>query len=57
MREDYPIMTAQYTVGNKVGRSKRGGDQVLQLEKKVFRDLNFVVRRINSLYYLCLDKS
>ena len=55
IKEDYPIMTAQYIVGNKVSRSKRGGDQVLQWAKKVVRDLDRTVRRILRLYYLYLD--
>ena len=55
MREDYPRMTAQYIVGNKVSRSKRGGDQVLQLAKKVVRDLDRAVCRITRLYDIYLD--
>ena len=30
MREGYPSITAQYIVGDKVSRSKHGGDRVLQ---------------------------
>ena len=55
MREDYPRMTAQYIVCNKVSRSKRGGDRVLQWAKKVVRDLDRAVRRITRLYDLYLD--
>ena len=55
MCEDYPRMTAQYIVGNKVSRSKRGGDRVLQLAKKVVRDLDRVVCRITRLYDIYLD--
>ena len=55
MREDYPRMTAQYIVGNKVSRSRRGGDRVLQWAKKVVRDLDRTVRRIVRLYDLYLD--
>ena len=29
MREDYPRLTAQYILGNKISWSKRGSDQVL----------------------------
>ena len=39
-------MTAQYMVVNKVSRSKRGGDQVLQWAKKVLCDMDSSVRRI-----------
>ena len=55
MREDYPKMTAQYIVNNKVSRSKRGGDRVLQWAKKVVRDMDRTVRRITRLYDLYLD--
>ena len=55
MREDYPRMTAQYIVGNKVSRSKRGGDRVLQWAKKVVRDLDRTVRRVTKLYDIFLD--
>ena len=55
MREDYPKMTARYIVRNKVSRSKRGGDRVLQWAKKVVRDLDRAVRRITHLYDLYLD--
>ena len=55
MSEDYPRMTAQYIVGNKVSRSKRGGDRVLQWAKKVVRDLDRAVRRITRLYDIYLD--
>ena len=55
MREDYPRMTAQYIVGNKVSWSKRGGDQVLQWAKKVVRDLDPLVRQITCLYDIYLD--
>ena len=55
MREDYPRMTAQYIVGNKVSRSKCGGDQVLQWSKKVVRYLDRAVRRITRLYDIYLD--
>ena len=54
MREDYPRMTAQYIVGNKVSRSKRGGDQVLQWAKKVVRYLDRAVRQITWLYDIYL---
>mgnify|MGYP003328962024 CR=1 FL=1 len=40
MHEDYPRLTAQYIVGNKVSRSNRGGDQVFQWARKVVRDLD-----------------
>jgi hypothetical protein len=56
MREDYPRMTAQYIVVNKVSRSKRGGDRVLLWAKKVVRDLDRAVRRITHLYDLHLDE-
>ena len=56
MREDYPRMTAQYIVRNKVSRSKRGSYRVLQWAKKVVRDLDRSVRRINRLYDLYLDE-
>ena len=46
MREDYPRMTAQYVVANKVSRSKRGRDRVLQWANKVVRDMDRAVRRI-----------
>ena len=55
MREDYPRLTAQYIVGNKVSRSKRGGDRVLQWATKVVRDLDRAVRRITRLYDIYLD--
>ena len=55
MREDYPRMTAQYVVANKVSRSKRGGDRVLQWAKKVVRDMDRAVRRIVRLYDIYLD--
>ena len=55
MKEDYPGLTAQYMVENKVCRSKRGGDRVLQWAKKVLRDLDHAVRRITNLYDLHLD--
>ena len=48
-------MTAQYIVGNKVSRSKRGGDRVLQWAKKVVKDLDRTVRRITKLYDVFLD--
>ena len=56
MREDYPRITAQYIVRNKVSRSKRGGDRVLQWAKKIVRDLTRSVRRITRLYDLYLDE-
>ena len=40
---------------NKVSRSKRGGDRVLQWAKKVERDMDRAVRRIVRLYDLFLD--
>ena len=46
MREDHPRMTARYILENKVSRSKRGGDRVLQWAKKVERDMDRAVRRI-----------
>ena len=55
MKEDYPRLTAQYMVENKVSRSKRGGDRVLQWAKKVLRDMDRVVRRITNLYDFHLD--
>ena len=48
-------MTAQYIVGNKVSRSNRGVDRVLQWAKKGVRDLDRSVRRITRLYDLYLD--
>ena len=56
MREDYPRMNALYIVWNKVSRSKRGSYRVLQWAKKVVRDLDRSVRRINRLYDLYLDE-
>ena len=55
MREDYPRMTARYIVKNKVSRSKRGGDRVLQWAKKVEKDLERAARRITRLYDFFLD--
>ena len=55
MKEDYPRITDQYIVGNKVSRSNRGVDRVLQWAKKVVRDLDRAVRRITRLYDLYLD--
>ena len=55
MREDYPRLTAQYIDGNKVSRSKRGGDRVLQWAKKVVRDLDRAFCRIKYLYDIYLD--
>ena len=55
MHEDYLRMTAQYIVGNKFSRSKRGGDRVLQWAKKVVRDFDRAVRRITCLYDIYLD--
>ena len=55
MREDQPRMTARYILENKVSRSKRGGDRVLQWAKKVERDMDRAVRRIVRLYDLFLD--
>ena len=49
MQEEYPRMTDQYIVGNKVSRSKRGGERVLQWAKKVVRDLDRAVFRIAHL--------
>jgi len=56
MREDYPKMIARYIVSNKVSRSKRGGDRVLQWAKKVERDLGRAVRRIARLYDFFLSE-
>ena len=55
MKEDYPRITDQYIVRNKVSRSNRGVDRVLQWAKKVVRDLDRAVRRITRLYDLYLD--
>ena len=55
MKEDYPRITDQYIVRNKVSRSNRGVDRVLQWAKKVVRDLDRAVRRITRLCYLYLD--
>ena len=49
-------MTVQYIVGNKVSRSKRSRDRVLQWAKKTVRDLNRSVRKITRLYDLYLDE-
>ena len=56
MREDYPRMTARYIVHNKVSRSKRGDDQVLQWGKKVEIYLKYAVRIITYLCCLYVDK-
>ena len=48
MKEDYPRLTAQYMVENKISWSKRGGDRALQWAKKVLRDLDCAVRRITN---------
>ena len=48
-------MTDQYIVGNKIIRSKRGGERFLQWAKKVVRDLDRAVFRIAPLYDLYLD--
>ena len=56
MRQDHPRMTAKYIVDNKVSRSKRGGDRVLQWAKKVVRDMDRAIRRIVRLYDTYLDE-
>ena len=56
MRQDYPKMTAQYIVDNKVSRSKRGGDRVLKWANKVVRDMDRAIRRIVRLYDFYLDE-
>ena len=48
-------MTAYYIFGNKVSWLKRGGDQILQWEKKVVRYLDRAIRRITCLYDFYLD--
>ena len=55
MREEYPRITAQCILGNKSSWSKSGGDRVLQRAKKVVRDLDLTVHRINRIYDLYLD--
>ena len=56
MRQDYPKLTAEYIVSNKVSRSKRGGDRVLKWAKKVVRDMDRAIRRIVRLYDFYLDE-
>ena len=55
MREGHLRMTAGYVLKNKVSRSKRGGDRVLQWAKKVERDMDRAIRRIVRLSVLFLD--
>ena len=55
MREDHPKITARYIVQNKVSRSKRGGDRVLQWAKKVEKDMERAIRRIAKLYDFYLN--
>ena len=55
MRQDYPRITAQYIVANKVSRSRRGGDRVLRWAKQVVKDLEKATRRIVRLYDFFLD--
>ena len=55
MRQDYPRMTACYVVDNKVNRSTRGGDRVLQWARHVVKNMDKAVRRIARLYYFYLD--
>ena len=55
LKEDHPRMTAQCIVLNRVSRSKRGGDWILSLEKKVVRDMDRAVRCIIRLYDFYLD--
>ena len=57
MREDYPKITARYIVQNKVSRSKRGGDRVLQWAKKVEKDMERAIRRIAKLYDFYLNEN
>ena len=56
MRQDYPSMTAQYIVSNKVSRSNRGGDRVLRWAKQVVKDMEKATRRIARLYDFFLDE-
>ena len=57
LKQDYPRKTAQYMVHNNVTRKKsRGGDRDLQWAKKVLRDLERAVRRLNRLYDFSLDE-
>ena len=56
LKEDHPRLTAKYIVDNKVSRSKRGGDRVLQWANKVVRDTNRAIRRITRLYDFYLNE-
>ena len=55
MKEDYPLLTANYIVDKNVTRATRGRDPTLSWAKKVVRDTDRAARRIRRLYDFYLD--
>ena len=50
LKHDYPHQTANYIVTNNVTRKKHRGDRDLQWAKKVVRDMQRALRRLDRLY-------